>query len=63
MAFMRRPDGAEHGPDPGISEERIERGVIVRDAVADHELCPMRLLAEVHNQVPGLLGAYSAGQP
>jgi hypothetical protein len=28
----------------------------VRAAVAHHELDPVRLLAEVHDQVPGLLG-------
>jgi len=37
----RRPDVAEHGPDLGIG---------------DHELGPVHLLAEVHDQVAGLLG-------
>ena len=51
-----RPDVAEHGPDPGIGEDRVECGGEVRAAVADHELDPVRLLAEVHEQVAGLLG-------
>src|ERR1039457_2214909 len=51
-----RLDVAEHGPDPGIGEDRIERGRVVRAAVPDHELDPVRLLAEVHQQVAGLLG-------
>src|ERR1700687_981357 len=40
-----RPDVAEHGPDPGISEDRVERGRVVRATVADHELDPVRPLA------------------
>ena len=51
-----RLDVAEHGPDPGVGEDRVERGGEVRAAVADHELGPVRLLAEVHDQVAGLLG-------
>jgi hypothetical protein len=51
----RRPDVAEHGPDPRIREDRVERSRIVRSAIADHELDPVRLLAEIHDQVPGLL--------
>ena len=47
---------AEHGPDPGIGEDRVERGGEVRAAVADHEPGPVRLLAEIHHQVAGLLG-------
>jgi hypothetical protein len=57
----RRPDVAEHGPDPRISEDRVERSRIVRAAIADHELDPVRLLAEIHNQVPGLLGGPRPG--
>src|ERR1017187_388505 len=33
-----RPDVAEHGPDPGIGEDGVERSRVVRAAVADHEL-------------------------
>src|SRR5690242_16286530 len=51
-----RPDVAEHGPDPGTGEDRVECGGEVRAAVADHELDPVRLLAEVHDQVAGLPG-------
>src|ERR1035441_6440270 len=51
-----RPDVAEHGPDPGVGEDRVERGGEVRAAVADHERDPVRLVAEVHDQVAGLLG-------
>src|ERR1039457_6989857 len=51
----RRPHVAQHGPDPGAGEDRIERGGEVRSAVADHELRSLRLLAEVHEQVAGLL--------
>jgi hypothetical protein len=51
----RRPDVAEHGPDACIGENGVECGGVVRAAVADHELDPVRLLAEVHRQVPGLL--------
>jgi hypothetical protein len=51
-----RPDVAEHGPDPGVSEDRVECSRVVRATVADHELDPVRLLAEVHDQVAGLLG-------
>jgi hypothetical protein len=52
----RRLDVAQHDPDPGIGEDRVECGGEVRAAVADHELDPVRLLAEVHDQVAGLLG-------
>ena len=38
----RRLDVAEHGPDPGIGEDRVECGGEVRAAVADHELDPVR---------------------
>ena len=30
-----RPDVAEHGPDPGIGEDRVERSRVVGAAVAD----------------------------
>jgi len=50
-----RPDVAQHGPDPGIGEDRVECGGVVRATVADHELDTVRLLAKVHDQVPGLL--------
>jgi hypothetical protein len=56
-----RPDVAQHGPDPGIGEDRVERGRVVRAAVADHELGPMCLLAEVHDQVASLLGGPFSG--
>ena len=52
----RRRDVAEHGPDPGVGEDRVERGGEVRAAVADHELGPVRLIAGVHQEVAGLLG-------
>jgi hypothetical protein len=52
----RRPDVAEHGPDPGVGEDRVERGGEVRAAVADHEPGPVRIIAEVHQEVAGLLG-------
>ena len=39
-----------------IGENGVERSGVVRAVVADHELDPVRLLAEVHDQVAGLLG-------
>jgi len=54
-----RLDAAEHGPDPSVGEDSIERGGEVRAAVADHELDPVRLLVEVHEQVAGLMGGPS----
>src|SRR6266702_8865479 len=51
-----RLDAAEHGPDPSVGEDGIERGGEVRAAVADHELDPAGLVAKVHDQVAGLLG-------
>ena len=51
-----RPDVAEHDPDPGADEDGVERGGEVRAAVADHELDPICLVAEVHDQVACLLG-------
>jgi hypothetical protein len=52
-----RPHVAQHGPDPGIGEDRVECGGEVRATVADHELHPLCLPAEVHGQVAGLLGS------
>jgi hypothetical protein len=52
----RRPDVAAHGPDAGVGEDGVEGGGEVRSAVADHELDPISLFTEVHEQVPGLLG-------
>jgi hypothetical protein len=49
-------DAAEHGLDPGVGEDGIERGGEVRAAVADHERDPVGLAAEIHDQVAGLLG-------
>jgi len=51
----RRPDVTEHGPDPGISENRVERGREVRSAVADHESGLAGLLVKVHEEIAGLL--------
>src|SRR5450755_59504 len=56
-----RPDVTEYGPDRGVGEDRVERGREVRAAVADHELDPIRLVAEVHGQVTRLLGGPFAG--
>jgi hypothetical protein len=39
-------DVTEHGLDPGIGENCVERGREVRSAVTDHELEPVRLAAE-----------------
>jgi hypothetical protein len=52
---------AEHGLDPGGGEDRVECGGEVRSAVADHEFGPVRLVAEVHDQVAGLLGGPFSG--
>src|ERR1017187_564173 len=43
----RRPDVAEHGPDPGAGEDRVECGGEVRAAVADHE--PAYVLAVIEH--------------
>src|SRR5450755_659350 len=51
-----RPDVAEHHPDPGIGKDLLECGSEVRSAAADHESDTIRLVAEVHDQVAGLLG-------
>jgi hypothetical protein len=55
----RRLDVAQHDPDLGVGQDRVECGGEVRAAVADHELDPVRLLVEVHEQVAGLLGGPS----
>jgi hypothetical protein len=47
---------------PGIGEDGVECGGEVRAAVADHELDPVRLLAEVHEEVTGLLGGPFPGR-
>ena len=52
----RRPDVAEHGPDASVGKDCGDRGGEVRAAVADHELNPISLFAEVHEEVAGLLG-------
>jgi hypothetical protein len=54
-------DVAEHDPDPCIGEDCVECGREVRAAVADHELGPLGLLAEVHDEVAGLLGGPFSG--
>ena len=51
-----RLDVAEHAPDPGVGEDGVECGGEVGSAVADHELDPVGLVADVHDQVVGLLG-------
>ena len=50
-----RPHVAQHGLDPGVGEDRVERGGEVRSPVGDHELHPLCLAAEVHDQVACLL--------
>ena len=50
-----RPDIAEHGPDASVGEDSVERAGEVGSAVADHELDPVRLLTEVHEEVACLL--------
>ena len=60
MAFMRGVrmlQSTVRIPAPG--EDRVECGGEVRAAVADHELDPVRLLAEIHDKVAGLLGGPS----
>jgi hypothetical protein len=52
----RCADVAEHGLDAGIGEDHVECGGKVRAAVADHELDLTPLVAEVHEEVAGLLG-------
>jgi hypothetical protein len=50
------------GPDPGIGEDRVACSGEVRATVADHELHPLCLSAEVHDQVTGLLGGPFPGR-
>jgi hypothetical protein len=56
-----RPDVAEHGLDAGVGEDRVERGGEVRSAVANHELGPIGLFAEVREEVASLLGGPLSG--
>ena len=58
----RRPHVAQHGPDPRIGEDRVERSRKVRATVADHELDTPCLVVEVHDQVAGLLGGPVPGR-
>ena len=51
-----RLDIAEHGPDPGVGEDGVRSGGEAGAAVADHERDPAGLVAEIHDQVAGLLG-------
>ena len=57
MAFMRGVRTLQSTVRMPASADRVERGGVVRAAVPDHELDPVRLLAEVHDQVAGLLGS------
>jgi len=57
-----RPDVAEQDPDPGIGEDRVERGGEVRSTVADHEFDPVSLSAEVYQEVASLLGGPFPGR-
>jgi hypothetical protein len=54
-AFLR------YGPDASGGEDRVERGGEVRAAVADHELDLVCLVAEIHEEVAGLLGGPPPG--
>ena len=49
------------GPDAGVGEDGVECDGEVGAAVADHEFDPVCLVAEVHDQVAGLLGGPFAG--
>jgi hypothetical protein len=51
-----RPHVAQHGPDPGVGEDRVEGVGEVGAPVADHEFDSLCLLAEVHEQVCGPAG-------
>src|ERR1035441_8240003 len=48
-----RPHVAQHGPDPGAGQDRVERGGEVRSPVADHELlrsaCPQRSMSRLRS--------------
>jgi len=54
-----RPDVTEHGPDPGVGEDHVERGGEVGAAVADHESDSVRLLVKVHDQVTACWAVHS----
>jgi len=54
-----RLDVAEHGPDPGIGEDRIECGGLVRAAVPDHELDPVGFQNSATNPDLGFYAARS----
>ena len=57
-----RPHVAQHGPDPSVGEDGVERGGEVRSPVADHELDPVCMFAEVHDQATCLLrGPFPGG--
>jgi len=55
-AYAGRPHVAKHAADASGGEDRVERGGEVRATVADHELDPVCLVAEIHEEVAGLLG-------
>ena len=52
----RRPCGGPDDADVGASEHGVERGSELAVPVADQEPEPVRVVAEVHQQVAGLLG-------
>jgi hypothetical protein len=56
-----RLDVARHGLDASAGEDGDECGGEVRPAVADHELDPAGLFAEVPKEVAGLLGGRLPG--
>jgi len=57
-----RPHVAQHGPDPGVHQDRVEDAGEVRSPVADHEFHPLCLSAKVHKQVAVLLGGPLPGR-
>jgi hypothetical protein len=57
IAFMRGVRTSQSTVQiPASARTMSNAGREVRAAVADHELDPVRLLAEVHDQVAGVLG-------
>ena len=56
-----RPHVAKHGADASGGEDRVERGGEVHATVADHEFDPVCLVAEIHEEVAGLLGGPLSG--
>src|SRR5947207_13343608 len=48
--------------DAFAGEDRVERGGVLRIAVADQELEPVDPIAEIHHDVSGLLGDPLAGR-